>query len=106
MHFWAPWRRRREPTRHLGLNHLGHAGAVLDAAWPRADPAALVSDTVSLVVQVNGKLRGQIDVAKDASQDAILAAALADPNVQKFLSGEIRKKIVVPGRLVNLVVAT
>jgi len=91
---------------HALWHHLGHAGAVLDAAWPRADPAALVSDTVSLVVQVNGKLRGQIDVAKDASQDAILAAALADPNVQKFLSGEIRKKIVVPGRLVNLVVAT
>ena len=91
---------------HALWHHLGHAGAVLDAAWPKADPAALVSDTVSLVVQVNGKLRGQIDVAKDASQDAILAAALADPNVQKFLSGEIRKKIVVPGRLVNLVVAT
>lgn len=84
---------------------LGHRDAVIDAPWPQADPAALVSDTISLVVQVNGKLRGQINVAKDAAQDAILEAALAEPNVQKFLTGEIRKKIVVPGRLVNLVVA-
>jgi leucyl-tRNA synthetase len=90
---------------HALWQQLGHADAVLDATWPKADPAALVSDTVSLVVQVNGKLRGQIDVAKDASQDVILAAAMADSNVQKFLTGEIRKKIVVPGRLVNLVVA-
>ena len=91
---------------HALWAQLGHGDAVLDAPWPKADPAALVSDTVSLVVQVNGKLRGQIEVAKDAPQDLILEAALADPNVQKFITGEIRKKIVVPGRLVNLVVAS
>jgi len=93
--------------------HLGHAlwlalgyeGAVIDARWPEADPAARVADTITLVVQINGKLRGQISVAAGTDQAAIIAAALADENVQKFLNGQtVKKQIVVPGKLVNLVV--
>jgi leucyl-tRNA synthetase len=83
---------------------LGHAGPVIDAAWPQPDPAALKADMVTLVVQVNGKLRGRIEVPADAGNDAIEAAALADPNVQKFVAGQkILKVVVVPGKLVNFV---
>ena len=62
-------------------------------------------DSIRYVVQVNGKLRGKISVAADADNDSIEAAALADPNVQRFVDGkQVRKIIVVPGRLVNIVV--
>ena len=65
-----------------------------------------MQDSVQLIVQVNGKVRGRIEVAADADQDSIVASALAEPNVQRFVEGKtLRKKIVVPGRLVNLVVA-
>ncbi|GLS03814.1 leucine--tRNA ligase [Chitiniphilus shinanonensis] len=76
---------------------------LLDQPWPKADAAALVQDEIELVVQVNGKLRAQIKVAKDASREAIEAAALADENVRKFVEGAPKKVIVVPGRLVNIV---
>jgi len=90
---------------HALWHALGHAEAVIDAPWPQVDGGALQADTVQLVVQVNGKLRGRIEVAVDAGQDAVTAAALADPQVQKFLGGQaVKKKIVVPGKLVNLVV--
>jgi leucyl-tRNA synthetase len=66
---------------------------------------ALVQDEIELVVQVNGKLRGNITVAKDADKAAIEALALANPQVQKFIDGQpIKKLIVVPGRLINIVV--
>jgi leucyl-tRNA synthetase len=92
--------------------HICHAlyaelkpGAIaLDAAWPKADPAALEQDEIELVVQVNGKLRGQIRVPKAADKAAIETMALASPNVQKFIEGmAVKKVIVVPGRLVNIV---
>jgi len=84
---------------------LGQVEAIIDAPWPQADEAALVRDTLELVVQVNGKLRGSIQVAADAARDAIEQAALAEPNVQRFVEGKgIRKVIVVPGKLVNVVV--
>jgi leucyl-tRNA synthetase len=84
---------------------LGHRTAVIDVGYPQADPAALVSDTVKLAVQVNGKLRGQVEVAADATQEQIIAAALMDGNVQKYVDGApLKKRIVVPGKLVNLVV--
>ncbi|UXY15531.1 leucine--tRNA ligase [Chitiniphilus purpureus] len=76
---------------------------LLDQPWPQADAAALVQDEIELVVQVNGKLRAQIKVAKDASREAIEATALADENVRKFVEGAPKKVIVVPGRLVNIV---
>ncbi len=84
---------------------LGHAEAVVDAPWPKADPAAMVRDTVELAVQVNGKLRGTIQVAADADQATIEALAKAEPNVARFLEGmQLVRVIVVPNRLVNLVV--
>ena len=89
---------------HALWQTLGGQGAILDAPWPQADPAAMTADVVKLVVQVNGKLRGHIEVAPDASQEQIIATAVADAAVAKFLTGPLRKQIVVPGKLVNLVV--
>ena len=84
---------------------LGHARALIDESWPAADAAALAQDTVELVVQVNGKLRGRITVRFGASDDELKQAALADPKVQPFLSGkQVVKVIVVPDKLVNIVV--
>ena len=84
---------------------LGHPETLLeDVPFPQADPAALVRDAVTLAVQVNGKLRGTIEMAVDASREAIEAAALAEPNVVKFMDGlSVRKVIVVPGKIVNIV---
>ncbi len=85
---------------------LGHATAVLNEAWPIADERALVKDSIELVVQVNGKLRARISVPAAADNKAIEQAALADENVSRHLEGRtIRKIVVVPGRLVNIVVA-
>ncbi|WP_179404827.1 leucine--tRNA ligase [Burkholderia guangdongensis] len=87
---------------------LGYAddfGTLLDAPWPKVDEAALEQAEIELVLQVNGKVRGAIKVAKDAGRDAIEAAALADETFAKFGEGRPAKKIVVvPGRLVNIVV--
>ena len=84
---------------------LGYGNDILDAAWPEPDAAALVEAEIELVVQVNGKKRGELRVAKDASGAQIEAAALAHPEVMKFMAGQPAKKIViVPGRLVNIVV--
>jgi len=84
---------------------LGHTSAVIDARWPETDEAARVSDSITLVVQVNGKLRARIEVPADTSKDAAQDAALADENVQRFIDGkDIRKVIVVPGKLVNVVI--
>jgi len=90
---------------HVLWTALGHDGAVIDARWPEADAAALASDALKLVVQVNGKLRGQIEVPVGSSNEAILAAAKSDENVVRFLAGAaIKKEIVVAGKLVNLVI--
>lgn len=83
---------------------LGRDGDILTAHWPTADAQALVRDTLELVVQVNGKLRAKIEVAADADKQSIEAQAVADENVMRFLEGkEVRKVIVVPGKLVNIV---
>jgi leucyl-tRNA synthetase len=83
---------------------LGHPESLARAPWPEADPDHLVEDTVTLVVQVNGKRRDELQVPSDADSDAIQAAALALEKVQRHLGGrEPRKVIVVPGRLVNVV---
>ena len=90
---------------HVMWNALGNDAALVDERWPVADASALELDTVELVVQVNGKLRGRVSVPADAGKDTIEQVALADENVQRFVDGkEIRKVIVVPGRLVNVVV--
>jgi leucyl-tRNA synthetase len=84
---------------------LGHAGAIIDEPWPQPDQAALLAATVDIVVQVNGKLRGRVTVATDASESALRDAALAEENVQRFVAGKpVRKVIVVAGKLVNVVV--
>lgn len=89
---------------HVLWKNLGHSTDVIDTPWPVADESALVQDTLTLVVQVNGKLRGQIEVAADASREAVEAEARANENVQRFTEGQtIRKVIVVPGKLVNIV---
>jgi leucyl-tRNA synthetase len=85
---------------------LGHAEATLeDLPFPRADEAALVRDTLTLAVQVNGKLRGTVEVPASAGRDEAEAIARAEPNVAKYLEGQtVRKVVVVPGKIVNIVV--
>ena len=91
---------------HALWHELGHTGAIIDEPWPKPDPAALRQDTVELVVQVNGKLRGKITIAVDAAEDAVKAAALADETVKRFVGDlAVRKVIVVKGKLVNVVAA-
>ena len=83
---------------------LGNSDAVANAAWPELDESALVRSSIEMVVQVNGKVRGKIQVAADAPKDRVEAMALEDSNVQRFTEGvTVRKIIVVPGRLVNIV---
>jgi leucyl-tRNA synthetase len=78
---------------------------LLDAAWPGVDESALVQDEIELMLQVNGKLRGNMKVAKSAGKDEIEELALANPAVLKFIEGQaVKKVVVVPGRLVNVVV--
>ena len=86
---------------------LGHEGSVMDAQWPRFDPALTVEDTVEVVVQVNGKVRARLRLPRGAAESAAVAAARTDPLVLKFTEGkEVKKVVYVPDRLVNIVVAT
>ena len=98
LHPWAPhiaeelWRR------------LGHATSIYGHAWPSFDPAALAASTVTVAVQVNGKLRGTFDIAPGADRDTLVANARAVENVAKYLEGAVVvKEIVVPGKLVGFV---
>jgi len=85
---------------------IGRYGLVSTAPWPEIDPALLVDDEVTMPVQVNGKKRAEITVAKSLSKDEIEATALADPSVVSHTEGKsVKKVIVVPGRIVNIVVA-
>ncbi|HTH44625.1 MAG TPA: class I tRNA ligase family protein, partial [Oxalicibacterium sp.] len=91
---------------HVLWQELGYAtsfGDILDAPWPQVDAAALEQAEIEMMVQVNGKLRGSVIVAKDADKATIEAAALANETVQKFIEGTPKKIIVVPGKLVNIV---
>ena len=81
----------------------GGTGSVFDSAWPRFDPGLTAEDSIELVVQVNGKVRSKIKVARDITEKAAVVAALADPAVAKFVSGAPKKIIFVPGRLLNIV---
>lgn len=83
---------------------LGFASALVTQAWPGYDEKALVRDTVTVVLQVNGKLRGKFDIDASATREQLEQAALADPNVQKHIAGlTVRKIILVPGKLINIV---
>lgn len=89
---------------HELWKQLGHDQAVIDANWPAVDESALVQDSITLVVQVNGKLRGQVEMPAAASREEVEAAARSNENVLRFIDGlTIRKVIVVPGKLVNIV---
>ncbi len=89
---------------HQLWTSLGHDGAAIDAGWPVVDESALVQDSLQLVIQVNGKLRGQIEMPASASREEVEAAARCNENVLRFTEGlTIRKVIVVPGKLVNIV---
>jgi len=84
---------------------IAAAATVIDAPWPMPEPAAMVRDAVEMAVQVNGKLRSRIHVPTQADRASIEAAALGDENVQRFVAGkDVKKIIVVPGRLINVVV--
>jgi leucyl-tRNA synthetase len=90
---------------HALWRELGFGESVLEAPWPEPDPAALVEDEIELVVQVNGRKRGDVRVPRDADRKAIETIVLADPAVQRHVEGQaVKKVVVVPGRLVNVVV--
>jgi len=83
----------------------GGKGFIIDQQWPEYDPKLLVATTVVIAVQVNGKLRGTVAVASDASEQDIITAAKAEPNVRKFIEGvAVKKEIYVQGKLVSLVI--
>ena len=89
-------------TEHLWSALTG--GNILDAGWPTVDDQALTRDEIEIVVQVNGKVRAKLTVSASADKAAVEAAALAHENVLRFLEGlSVRKVIVVPGKLVNIV---
>ncbi len=84
---------------------LGHTTSVFDAAWPVFDESLTLTDDITVVVQVNGKVRGTLAVARDATEATVRELAEADENVRKHLDGKsVRKVVYVPGRLVNYVV--
>ena len=90
---------------HALWSELGYGKDILTAPWPEPDAQALVADEIELVLQVNGKLRGNMRVAKDADRAQIEALAMQNANVQKHIGGQpVKKVVVVPGRLVNVVV--
>jgi len=90
---------------HVLWRELGYGEAVLDAPFPQVDESALESATVEWVVQVNGKLRGRVSAPPDAAEALLLEQVRADPQIGRYLEGvALRKTVVVPGRLVNLVV--
>jgi leucyl-tRNA synthetase len=94
-------------TPHLSevlWQQLGHPNDIISAPWPQVDEQALVESSVTVVVQVNGKLRGKVVIAADADQSAVAAAAMADDNISRHLDGlTVRKQIYVPGKLFNIV---
>jgi leucyl-tRNA synthetase len=90
---------------HALWPQIGGAGWVIDAPWPVIDTAALVRDELELMVQVNGKLRGKVMVPASADKVAQEAAAMANESVQRHIDGQVIKKVIlVPGRLINIVV--
>ncbi len=85
-------------------SRTGYAHHLAQASWPEYDPEALKQEELLIVVQVNGKVRGRISVAPDADEEEVKQTALAQENVKRHVEGrEIRKVVVVPGKLVNVV---
>lgn len=91
---------------HALWKYLGHTKAIIDEPWPKADETALIRDTVEMVIQVNGKIRGQIELPLNLDKKALEEKVLAHENVKKYLlDKDLKKIIIVPNKLVNLVVA-
>lgn len=85
--------------------NLGHSSTVQRDSWPQWDKQYLTGDTMTIIVQVNGKLRAKLDLAKDTPEDTIRSTALADENVQKYINGSAPNRVIyIPGKLVNIVV--
>jgi leucyl-tRNA synthetase len=85
--------------------HLGHETLLAEMAWPEADPALTIDESVTVAVQVNGKLRATLNLPRDFAHDVAERSALADENVQRAMAGKpARKVIVVPNRIINVVV--
>ena len=90
---------------HRLWQELGQDGAIIDAPWPPVDETALVQDSIEMVVQVNGKLRDKLSVPANAAKDEIEQLARTSDKVEKHIAGkQVRKVIVVPGKLINIVV--
>jgi leucyl-tRNA synthetase len=90
---------------HALWHVLGHEDAVIDRRWPPVDEQALVQDTLMMVVQINGKTRGKISVPADAGRDVIESATLGEENVARHIGeSPVKKIIIVPGKLVNVVI--
>jgi leucyl-tRNA synthetase len=83
---------------------LGHPDSIHTAHWPEFDPKAVIAETVDIVVQINGKTRGQVTVNTGAAQETVLEAAQTDKKIAKHITGEPRKVIYVPDKLINLVI--
>jgi leucyl-tRNA synthetase len=83
---------------------FGHSRGVFESRWPEYDPVLATVDEIELVVQVNGKVRGKIHAARDIAEGDALSLARADAGIARFLTGDPRKVIFVPGRLLNIVV--
>ena len=90
---------------HALWQKLGHDSALIDQRWPEYDESAVALDLVEIVIQVNGKLRGRISVSTDTDSIKLEKMAIAENNVKKFIGDKaVKKVIVVPGKLVNIVV--
>jgi leucyl-tRNA synthetase len=90
---------------HRLWRDLGHDSLIIDHPWPEVDESALVQESIEMVIQVNGKLRGKLQIGADADRASCEAAALANEQAMRFIGDSaIRKVIVVPGKLVNIVV--
>jgi leucyl-tRNA synthetase len=83
---------------------LGHTTPLIHTSWPKADPVYLIDNTVTIAVQVNGKLRATITLPRDVAAKDAEAAALSDPNVQRAMNGNaVKKVIVIPNKIINVV---
>jgi leucyl-tRNA synthetase len=98
--------RRRRHAHVRDVHGPARDGSIAHATWPGFDPALCEDDEVEVVIQVNGKVRGRFMVAKDATREALEAQAMADERLVRWVEGKtVRKVIVVPGKLVNVVVS-
>lgn len=86
--------------------HLGGEGSVVTAAYPKVDERYLVDDTVTYIVQVNGRMRGSFELPKHQTREQIMDLAKSHPQISKYLEGEIQKLVFVPDKLINIVVKT